>query len=95
MAKERTVPAFYPDFKSAETWKRWDGSREAEAWAALLQRRDEVLVDTAVELAKVGGPDTDIARLTSNLWAVSAADHDEIVELLESRWGEIRRRAEF
>ncbi len=90
---ERDVPAFYPKFNEAETWIGWDGSSEAEAWARLQERREEVIVDFAVEFAKAGGPDTDIARLVSNLWG--SFGHDEIVEILEARWGEVRSRAQF
>ncbi len=98
MSKRRKVPpSFYPDFTDADTWKSWDGSPQAEAWASLLERRDEVLLDFAVEIAREHGPEADLAKLLAALWNIGYyyAAYEEVVELLEKRWDELRRRAGF
>ena len=91
------MPAFYPDFTDPDTFRAWDGSPQAEAWASLLDRRDEFLLDVAVEIAREHGPEADLAKLLDTLWNIGLHDdrYDGIADLLERRWDELRRRANF
>ena len=93
MGEERDVPPFYPDFTDADKYKRWDGSREAELWARLLEWRDNQFVEAAAAFLVVGTEDRppDVGGLVA---ALMRADSEEIVRVLDTRWGEIERRAE-
>jgi hypothetical protein len=93
MGEERELPAFYPDFTDADKYKSWDGSREAELWARLLEWRDNLFLEAAAAFLTAGNEDRppDVGGL---VLALMRADSEEIVRVLDTRWGEIERRAE-
>jgi transcriptional regulator with XRE-family HTH domain len=98
MAEGKTmmVPAFYPDSKDADTWRRWDGSEEARLWRTLLDFRESAMVESAARLTHELGEDADLSGLLANLWiGLSTLDpeHEEAKAFVERHRGTIERRA--
>jgi hypothetical protein len=75
----RTVPAFYPDFANADTWRRWDGSEQAETWAKLRDFRDKCIAASVGELAGLDLRPIDYAGLIAALWGIDKEEASEIV----------------
>ncbi len=76
----RTVRAHYPTFADANFMRPFDSSRQAWAWAALMEYRERAIGQAAKKLREVGGDDADLVGLTACLWAI---DEDEAAEILE------------
>jgi hypothetical protein len=84
VSEERTVPAFYPDFADADTWRPWDGSEQAEAWAKLRDFRDGCIAASIGEFASMDFRPIDYAGLISALWGI---DEDEAKQIILERQG--------
>jgi hypothetical protein len=80
----RDVPAFYPDFADADTWRRWDGSEQAEAWAKLRDIRDKCIDASVGEVAGMDFRPIDYAGVIAALWGI---EKDEAAELVRRRQG--------
>jgi transcriptional regulator with XRE-family HTH domain len=98
MGEEKTlmVPAFYPDANEPDSWKRWDGSEEAQLWRSLQDFRDSAIVESAAILTHELGEDADLPGLLANLWiGLSTSDPglEEAKAFVESNRGIIERRA--
>ena len=98
VGEEKTliVPAFYPDSKDADTWRRWDGSEEAWLWRALEDFRERAIVESAAILTHKLGEDADLPGLLANLWSgLSTLDpeREEAKAFVESHRGTIEQRA--
>jgi transcriptional regulator with XRE-family HTH domain len=97
MGEEKTlmVPAFYPDSKDADTWRKWDSSDEAWLWRALQDFRESSIVESAAILTHELGEDADLPGLLANLWLGLSLDpeHEEAKAFVESHRGTIERRA--
>jgi hypothetical protein len=81
---ERIVSAFYPDFTNADTWRRWDGSEQARAWAKLQDFREECIAASIGELAGMDFAPIDYAGLVAALWGI---DEDEAKRIVLERRG--------
>ncbi len=96
--EDRRVPAFYPDLSDADTFIRWDGSAEAEAWARLQETctatLSHAIVSAAVKLGRVGkeiGKPVDFKGLSAVLWGTSP---DEVAAIIDAHREEIARLIE-
>lgn len=81
---ERTVPAYYPDFTDANMVRKWDGSEQAEAWAKLVNFRDECISASVGHLAGTDFENIDYAGLVAFLWNM---DEEEAAEVVRRRQG--------
>lgn len=78
----RIVPSYYPDFADAEKVRVWDGSEQAEAWAKLMDFRDECISASVGHLAGMGLENIDYAGLVASLWAI---DEEEAADYIRKR----------
>ncbi|CAN5756067.1 hypothetical protein BH24ACT18_BH24ACT18_04130 [soil metagenome] len=97
-SERREIPTFYPDFSDSDTFIRWDGSAEAEAWADLLEMRAATLahavVSAAVAFSAVGedtGKRVDLEGLSTLLWSTTS---DEIAQIVNANREEIARQVD-
>jgi len=103
MSEEQTVPAHYPDFADANFVRKWDGSQEAHAWAALWHYRRAAIAETVRGMATVGGEDADLVGLTAFLWGIGEEEASELIEefgekgrqLRENESGKVRRLRDY
>lgn len=83
--KTRMVPTFYPDFTDADKFRRWDGSEQAEAWARLMDYRDECIAASVGELAGTGIENIDYVGMIALLWDIGEDEAEEIVRRQQGR----------
>jgi hypothetical protein len=79
VSEERAVPAYYPDFADADTWRPWDDSEQAHAWAKLRDFRDECIAASIGELAGMDFRPIDYAGLLAALWGIDEGEAKRIV----------------
>ena len=87
---QRTVPVFVPVWEDANRVRPWDGSAKAQAWASLMDFRDQALAESAARVIAAGGAyDTDVLGLVSFLWGI---DESEVAKILRRRMGSVSER---
>ena len=85
MSEERMVPEGYPNFANAENWKVWDGSKDAQTWAQLLDFRESCILQTISRVAEHCHERGDVAAgVVAALWNI---DRDEVVKITEQGSG--------
>jgi hypothetical protein len=81
----RMVPVSYPDFADANYLREWDGSREAEAWAELMDYRAQSILVTVRVLTKHFPQEIDLFGVLATLWGT---EEEEIQRILDEASGQ-------
>jgi hypothetical protein len=76
---ERTLPAYYPDFADADSWRPWDNSEQARAWAKLRDFRDGCIAASISELVGMDFRPIDYAGILAALWGIDEEKAKQIV----------------
>jgi hypothetical protein len=80
---EIRVPVYVPVWEDANRVRPWDGSAKAQAWANLMEFRDQALAESAARVLAAGEPhDTDVLGLVSFLWGI---EESEVAKILGRR----------